>query len=105
MKIELHIEELVLHGFAPNGRYGIGDAVKRELARLLSEGDIPPSWNRDADIARLDGGTFQMSAGALPTTIGTQIANTVYLSIGGEKSASEKSRNSTTRGRAIKMSA
>jgi hypothetical protein len=90
MKIELHIDELVLHGFAPSGRYGIGDAVERELARLLSEGNIPPRWDRDAEIARVDGGAFQMSAGALPTTIGTQIANRVYLGIGGEKNASQK---------------
>ncbi len=29
--IELHIEELVLHGFSPNDRHAIGEAVQREL--------------------------------------------------------------------------
>ena len=39
--IEMHIEELVLHGFEPGDRHAIGDAVERELARLLSEHGLP----------------------------------------------------------------
>ena len=34
MKIELVIDELVLHGFDPRQRHAIGDAVARELTRL-----------------------------------------------------------------------
>jgi hypothetical protein len=32
---DVHIEELVLDGFAPDDRRGIAEAVERELGRLL----------------------------------------------------------------------
>jgi hypothetical protein len=32
--VEIHIEELVLHGFPRRGGYAVGEAVRRELARL-----------------------------------------------------------------------
>ena len=32
-RVELHIEELVLHGFPPRDRARIGDAVQAELDR------------------------------------------------------------------------
>ena len=34
--VEFHVKELVLHGLAPADRYRIGDAVERELARLIA---------------------------------------------------------------------
>jgi hypothetical protein len=33
--INLHIEELVLHGFAPGDRHRISEAVEQELTRLI----------------------------------------------------------------------
>ena len=44
--IELHIEELVLHGFAPKDRYTIGEAVQRELSRLFAEQGVHSSLSR-----------------------------------------------------------
>ena len=38
--IELHIGELVLHGFQPADRHRIGDAVQAELSRLVTERSI-----------------------------------------------------------------
>ena len=32
-EIEVHIEELILHGFEPAHRCGIGDALQRQLDR------------------------------------------------------------------------
>lgn len=40
MNVELHIEQLVLHGFAPSDRYRIGAAIQQELARLLAQQGI-----------------------------------------------------------------
>jgi hypothetical protein len=34
--IEVHIAELVLHGFAPGDRRGVADALEAELGRLLA---------------------------------------------------------------------
>ena len=39
--IELHIEELVLHGFSPSDRYRIAEAIERELVQLFSRQSAP----------------------------------------------------------------
>ena len=76
--IELHIEELVLHGIAPKDRYAIGEAVQRELTRLLTEQEIHPSLRQGREVARLDGGTFNVKQGTKPDAIGAQVAQSVY---------------------------
>jgi hypothetical protein len=76
--IELHIEELVLHGFAPGDRYRIGEAVERELTRLLHERGIPPLLHRGAEVAYLDGGAFHVAPGSRAEVIGTQVAQAIY---------------------------
>lgn len=76
--IELHIEELVLHGFAPGDRYSIADAVESELTRSFAERGLPPSLMRNAVIGRVDGGAFDVASGAKPDRIGGQVAEAVY---------------------------
>lgn len=76
--IEVHIEELVLHGFAARDRHAIGEAVQRELARLFAEQGVHPSLSKGYEAARVDGGTFSMRQGAKAETIGTQVAQSVY---------------------------
>jgi hypothetical protein len=56
--IELHIEELVLRGFAPGDRYWIGEAVEQELTRLLADRGVPESLARGGEIASVDGGAL-----------------------------------------------
>jgi hypothetical protein len=76
--IELHIEELVLHGFAPKDRYLIGEAIQHELTRLFAEQGVPAFLAQNAEIARLDGGSFNVPAGTKTETIGAQVAQAVY---------------------------
>ena len=76
--VELNIEELVLHGFAPGDRHRIGEMVERELTRLLAEQGAPRTWQANADIAHLNGGSFTVHANATPESIGLQIAHAVY---------------------------
>ena len=76
--IELHIEELVLHGFAPGDRYRIGEAVERELARLFAEQGVPPSLAPGGEVASLDGGAFEVEPGSTAEAIGVQVAQAVY---------------------------
>jgi len=78
MKIDLHIEELVLEGFRPADRHRIGAAVERELARLLAERGLPPGLAQGVDLPRLDGGSFEAKPGARPETVGRQVAGAVY---------------------------
>ncbi len=76
--IELHVEELVLHGFAPGDRYRIGEAVKRELVRLFVEQGTPPSLARGREVSRLDSGAFEVKPGFRAGAIGVQVAQAVY---------------------------
>jgi hypothetical protein len=76
--IELRIEELVLHDFAPGDRYRIGETVQDELVRLFAEQGAPPSLTRGSEIGRLDGGTFEMKPGSRAEVIGVQVAQAVY---------------------------
>jgi len=76
--IELHIEELVLHGFEPHDRYRIGDAVERELVRLFTEQGVPQSLANGGEIDKLDGGGFEVAPGSKAEVIGAQVARAVY---------------------------
>lgn len=76
--IHLHIEELVLHGFAPGDRHRIGDAMQRELARLFTEGRTPPALAKSTEIDRLNAGTFHMTAAPRPEATGAQVARAVF---------------------------
>jgi hypothetical protein len=76
--VELHIEELVLRGFAPGDRYRIGEAVERVLARLFTEEGVPLSLAQSVDVSRLDGGAFKVASGSKPEAIGAQVAQAIY---------------------------
>jgi len=80
--IKLHIEELVLHGFAPGDRHTIADAVQRELSQLLAsqfaEHGVQPSLANNGEHAHLDAGSFDVTPNAKPNAIGAQIAQAVH---------------------------
>lgn len=76
--IELHIEELVLHGFPPGDRRSIGGAVERELAMLIAEKGAPAALVNGGEIEKLDGGSFQAVQGSKPEATGAQIARAIY---------------------------
>jgi hypothetical protein len=76
--VELHIEELVLHGFAPGDCYLVGEAVERELTRLFTEQGTPPAITQDGEIEHVDGGSFEIIAGSNAATIGRQLAREIY---------------------------
>jgi hypothetical protein len=80
--LELRIEELVLHGFAPGSRYAIGDAVEGELARLLDERGIPASLRSENAIDEIRGATFNTRHTAKPPAIGREIAQAIYRGFG-----------------------
>ena len=80
--IELHIEELILHGFAAGDRYAIGEALERELVQLFKEQGVPPSLVQSGEISRLDAGAFEMKPGSKTEMIGQQMARAVYKGLG-----------------------
>lgn len=78
MNIELHIEELVLHGFKHSDRYEIGEAVERELIQLFEEQGVPPSFTSGGDTLCLDAEAFEMGANSKAPLIGARVAQAVY---------------------------
>jgi hypothetical protein len=80
--IELDIEELVLDGFPASHRHFIRAAVERELTRLFAERGVPPTWNSDQAIPRLQGGSIALRPGTPPSAVGRQIAGALYQSMG-----------------------
>lgn len=75
-QIEVHIEELVLHGFDPSMRRRIGDAVESELRGLLTERGLPAVWERSAETIEADG--IDSVVLTKPGAAGEQIARAVY---------------------------
>ncbi|HUJ42089.1 MAG TPA: hypothetical protein VLW52_00655 [Opitutaceae bacterium] len=80
--MEVHIAELVLHGFSPGDRAAIGEAVERELARLFAGQPVPPGLARNRTRDNVDGGSFLLARGAKPGAIGTHIAGAIYGGLG-----------------------
>lgn len=85
--IELHIDELVLHGFSPGNRYRIADAVERELTSRLTEYGWPASVLNNVEIAYLDAGALEFETNARPETIGTHVGQSVYQALGLKENA------------------
>ena len=75
-EIEVHIDELVLHGFAPGDRWQIGDALERELHGLLAEKGLPQAWLSNPE--RLDAGSIRAASLTKPASAGTEIAGAAY---------------------------
>jgi hypothetical protein len=90
--IELHIEELVLHGFRSSDRFCIGDAVEKELQRLLGKQGLSTFLAKRVFPERLDAGTFKVAPGAQPQDVGTQLAQRLQQRL----SSAERTRTATS---------
>jgi hypothetical protein len=69
-EVELHIEELVLHGFAGRQPEAIGDALRERLTRLVAADT--PHWT---DRARIE---VAFSPAGADDQTGARIADAVY---------------------------
>lgn len=79
--VELHIEELVLHGFRPGDRYAIADAVQREFTHLLDAAGATDLASGSMHVGRLDAGRFRVMPRSRSVTVGEQVARAVYGSL------------------------
>jgi len=77
-KIEIAIEELVLHGLDPSDRDGIREVIERELQRLFAERGVPPHLARSGKIPRLENAAVEVQAGSRADAIGSQVARSLY---------------------------
>ncbi|MDX2506087.1 MAG: hypothetical protein QNL62_16640 [Gammaproteobacteria bacterium] len=82
MNINLHIDQLVLHGFDQIDRDQVGLAIQRELTRLIIEQGLPASLNQTNTIGNLNAGEFRPSVMTAANTgtnsVGTQVAQKIY---------------------------
>jgi hypothetical protein len=76
--IELHVEELILEGFAPAERHAVADAFERELTRLLTAHGLAHTPLAGAEAAQVDAGSVRVSPGGGARAAGAQIARAVY---------------------------
>ncbi|GKS56838.1 hypothetical protein YTPLAS18_03650 [Nitrospira sp.] len=74
--IEVHIEELVLHGFSQADRRPIADAVERELSSLFLREGLPVQ--RSFEIERINGGTFRVNEKEREGSTGKGAARAIY---------------------------
>jgi hypothetical protein len=76
--VELHIDELILHGFPARDRHRIAAALERELSRLIAHGDLAHLPASSIQLDRLDAGSFHFDPAARPGHIGRTVAQRVY---------------------------
>jgi hypothetical protein len=77
-RVEVTVDEFVLHGFQPSERYTIGDAFQLELERLFSGAGLGPAFRRDAELPRLETGQVSLPDRARPASVGAQVARAVH---------------------------
>ena len=72
-RVDVRMEELVLHGFSSLDRHAVGAAVERELAaRITAEGGVAP-----VSAGQVDAGEFTTPAGLGPDALGSRVAERV----------------------------
>ncbi|HEV8354086.1 MAG TPA: hypothetical protein VGR24_07805 [bacterium] len=75
--VELHIERLILHGYAHADRHDIAASLQRELGLLLAD-RMPRSLLHPSHIPSLDAGAFTAARDARPKHTGTQAARMIH---------------------------
>ncbi len=78
--IQLHIEELVLHGFPAGERHRIAAAMEQELSRLMAAQELA-GVRQSLDLERVQGGAMRVAAGQKPHTTGVQIGRSVFRNL------------------------
>ena len=78
-RVEIVIDDLVLHGFSPADRYTIGDSLSRELERLVMEQGFQP--HESVDVPMLKAAPVNLSANSKSAQVGSQVAQSVYKGI------------------------
>ena len=79
--IEVHIDEIVLHGFSAADRYVIGDAFTYELSQLFENNEIGISLINNTRAPTLNARQIIIPSNARPTLIGAQVAKVVHGSL------------------------
>ncbi len=82
-RIELHIDELVLDGFAGLDGGAVEQALAQVLTRLLAQRGVPASLAGGVSLAGLDAGAVDLPPGLPSRDVGQRLGHTLYRGIGG----------------------
>jgi hypothetical protein len=74
--IEVHIDELVLHGVDRSHGQRIAETVQSELAALLAARGLSPALESNVTVERMEGDVVRGAPGA--KSFGDRIANSVF---------------------------
>jgi hypothetical protein len=79
MNINLHIERLILDGLPITGSQGelVQAAAEAELARLLTDGGLAPTWRTGGAVPGIRVNPLQLTVESDPVQIGQHIAQTI----------------------------
>jgi len=80
MKVELHIDELILEGVPNSQRQQVAAAIEAALTTLVAEHGVPPAWEQGSSLAAL---TQQVQPGSRPEAIGWQVAQAILDNMNG----------------------
>ena len=72
-EIEVHIEELGLHGFPRSARWQIADAIENELRQRLTKDGVPVAWQSSP--RQLDAGSIKSNTHA---GLGAEVARAIH---------------------------
>lgn len=83
MKINLHIEQLVVHGLqlTPTDRAELAAALQTELSRLLASADDGRPWADLASRANIQAGPITYQPGSSPVRLGRAVASSLFSSL------------------------
>ena len=76
--IHVRIDELVVHGIEAHAAPEVSQSVRRELARLLSQGNLPRSLLRSGQTRSIDVRGDLPPARPAPSATGKGIARSIY---------------------------
>ena len=83
MRIELEIEQLILHDFPAHERQRIAAAIERELARLIEQEGLLGIGAGGLWLGEL--AEIEVDAGLKPDQIGARVAEQIYDGLRQEK--------------------
>jgi len=87
MKMNVHIERLILNGLPATSAQGpqIGSAIQEELVRLLAAHGLMDELRGGITVPRIRAGVIQLGAGNQPAKLGNSIAQAIHEGIGNSK--------------------
>jgi len=78
-RVEVEIEELVLHGFGRSDGAAVAESVERALRSQLADPGVGFGESRTLD--HVDVPRIELAAGASPRTIGAAVAERLHGSV------------------------